>query len=432
MRRKEKINIVTLGCYKNLVDSEVLLKQLSLNDFEIVHNSDSFDYKTVIVNTCGFIHDAKQESIDTILQFAEAKKKSKIKNLFIMGCLSQRYKEELKKEIPEVDEYFGVDCFEDILKKLNAQYKYELIGERVLTTPKHYAYLKIAEGCDRSCSFCAIPIIRGKHISKPIEIIVNEAKSLTKQGVKEIILISQDLSYYGLDLYKKQRLAKLLNDLSLINEIKWIRLQYLYPHKFPKDVIHVMKANNKICNYIDIPFQHISNNVLAKMCRGITREDTYKLIRYFKNEIPGVALRTSLLIGHPGETEDSFKELVEFVRETKFDKLGVFKYSHEEDTFAYKEYDDNIPEKIKQKRYDEIMQLQQDISFSLNQDKIGETYKVLIDRREGEYFIGRTQYDSPEIDGEVLIKDERIVIGEFYEVIITGAEEYDLYGNLII
>jgi len=430
MSRKEKINIVTLGCYKNLVDSEVLLKQLSLNNYEIAHNSDSFDYKIVIVNTCGFINDAKQESIDTILQFVKAKKKGKIRNLFVMGCLSQRYKDELKKEIPEVDEFYGVDDYREILEKLDSQYINELLGERIITTPNHYAYLKIAEGCDRNCSFCAIPNIRGKHISKSIEQIVKEADFLAKQNVKELILISQDLSYYGIDIYKKQMLTNLLEELLKINSIEWIRLQYLYPNKFPEDLIQLMKLNNKICNYIDIPFQHISDNILSKMRRGINTNETYKLIQYIKEEIPDIAIRTTLLVGHPGETEYNFQELKEFIKKSKFDKLGVFKYSHEEDTYAFKNYIDDISDKIKQNRYDEIMQIQQQISYNLNQERIGKIYKVLIDRKEGDFYIGRTQYDSPEVDGEVLINDENIEIGMFYNILITEADEYDLFGKL--
>lgn len=430
MVNKEKINIVTLGCYKNLVDSEVLLKQLKANSYQIIHNSDSFDYKTVIINTCGFINDAKQESIDTILQFVEAKKKGLIKNLFVIGCLSQRYMEELKREIPEVNQYFGVDCIQDVLIKLNSEYKAELLGERVLTTPCHYAYLKIAEGCNRKCSFCAIPLIRGKHISRPVDDIVKEAGFLAKRGVKELILISQDLSYYGNDLYKKQELSRLLNELVKVSGIEWIRLQYLFPNNFPKDIIPIIRDNNKVCKYIDIPFQHISDNILSKMRRGITRQETFNLIEYFKKEIPDVALRTTLIVGHPGETEHNFQELKAFVSDVEFDRLGVFTYSHEESTYAYKEYKDDVPQKLKVKRANEVMELQREISYKKNRLKIGKRVSVIVDRREGDFFIGRTQYDSPEIDGEVLINNENLKIGEFYNVLVYDADEYDLYGKI--
>lgn len=426
------IHIVTLGCSKNLVDSEHLLKQIEYAGFKVSHNSGQIKSGTVIINTCGFIRDAKQESIDTILQFVEARRKGKIKNLFVIGCLSELYKDELKKEIPEVDQFFGVNNFKAILDMVGAGYNKELLNERIQTTPRHFAYLKISEGCDRSCAFCSIPAIRGHHVSLPMEELILEASKLAKKGVKELILIAQDLTYYGLDIYKEQKLAALLEQLVKIEGIEWLRLHYAYPHKFPENVIAVMKENPKICRYLDIPFQHISDNVLKMMKRGNSKAQTIGLIKKLRTEIPGIAIRTTLLVGHPGETEKDFEELVDFVRQMRLDRLGVFPYSHEENAFAYTHYVDEIPERIKQERLDVIMQLQQKISMEMNALKLGKIFKVLIDRREGEYWIGRTEYDSPEVDGEVLVPvSENIEPGNFYSVEIVDVSEFDLFGKLM-
>jgi ribosomal protein S12 methylthiotransferase len=426
-----KVNVITLGCSKNLVDSEVLLKQLDKNKFIISHNSESLDQDVVIINTCGFINDAKQESVDMILQAVKGKKEGRVKKIIVIGCLSARYHDELKKEIPEVDAYFGVNDLKKILNSLNADYKKELLGERHLTTPPHYAYLKIAEGCDRKCSFCAIPLIRGKHVSKPIEEVVKEAKLLVDGGVKEIILIAQDLTYYGVDIYKKRKLSVLLGKLSEIKNLEWIRLQYAYPASFPMDVLKVMHERENICNYLDIPFQHISNRLLKSMNRSIDKKETLKLIEKIKKEAPGIALRTSLIVGYPGETEKDFKELLNFVEEVKFDRLGVFTYSHEESTKAFK-LKDNVSPKIKQERADALMQLQENISHEKNMALIGKTLKVVIDRKENDYFIGRTEYDSPEVDNEVLIQSSLSskMIGQFRKVKITDAEPFDLFGEI--
>ncbi len=431
MNDRKTIHFITLGCSKNLVDSEHLMKQIVLSGYKVSHNSDQIRSGTVIINTCGFIRDAKQESIDTILEFAQAKLKGKIQNLFVIGCLSELYKDQLKKEIPQVDEFFGVNNFEDILKKIGIGFQKELLSERILTTPKHFAYLKISEGCDRTCAFCSIPSIRGQHISLPIDELKSEAVKLAKSGVKELMLIAQDLTYYGLDIYKKHKLAALLEELSKINNIEWIRLHYAYPHQFPKDIIRVMQQHPKICRYLDIPFQHISNKVLKQMRRGNNKEQTLELIRLLRQEIPGIALRTTLLVGHPGETEQDFAELLDFVRETRFDRLGVFPYSHEEHSYAYKHYKDDIPDKTKNSRVDAIMQLQQQISEEINREKIGKTFRVIIDRMEGDYWIGRTELDSPEVDNEVLIPNTaKISQGLFYNVLITGSNEYDLTGEI--
>jgi ribosomal protein S12 methylthiotransferase len=429
---KKKINIVTLGCSKNLVDSERLFKQLEANGFTVVHDSNDTSAKVVIINTCGFIGDAKEESIDTILSFAHAKLKGKIRHLFVMGCLAERYKKDLQLEIPEVDDFFGVNNLEDIVKAIGGDLKVDLLGERTITTPKHYAYLKISEGCNWGCSYCAIPLIRGKHVSVPIENLVAEAKSLAAKGVKELLVIAQDTTYYGLDIYGKRMLGELLNRLSEIKGIEWIRLHYAYPTFFPEDVIDVIRDNPKICKYLDIPFQHISDKVLKKMRRGINKEETYALINKLKAEIPDIAIRTTLLVGHPGENKADFDELVEFVKEMKFDRLGVFPYSEEENTFSAINFDDSISEEIKQERVEIIMQIQSEIALQKNLKRIGKQMRVLVDRLEGDFYVARSQYDSPEVDQEVLITfDTKAKIGEFYDVEITDAEEFDLFAKFI-
>ncbi len=433
MKKRKIIHFITLGCSKNLVDSEHLMKQIEYAGYTVTHNSDKIQSGTVIINTCGFIGDAKQESIDTILEFAEAKKQGKIQNLFVIGCLSQLYKDELKNEIAEVDTFFGVNNFEEILNKLGIGVNKELLSDRYLTTPKHFAYLKISEGCDRTCAFCTIPTIRGKHISISIENLKDEAQRLANQGVKELILIAQDITYYGLDLYKERKLALLLEELVTIDGIEWIRLHYAYPHKFPMDVVDVMKKNPKICRYLDIPFQHITNNVLSKMQRGNDSAQAIDLINILRVEIPDISIRTTMLVGHPGETEADFNQLINFVKETKFERLGVFPYSHEEKSFAYSNYEDDVAEDIKNYRVETLMEVQRQISDELNRNKIGKEYKVLIDRREGDYFIGRTEFDSPEVDNEVLVAiDDKIQIGNFYQIIIIDANEYDLVGKQVL
>ena len=427
--KNNKINVITLGCSKNIYDSEVLMGQLKANDMDVEHESDKDDANVVVINTCGFIDNAKEESINTIIEQAERKSDGKIDKLFVTGCLSERYKPDLEKEIPNVDEYFGTTDLPKLLQALGADYKHELIGERLTTTPKHYAFLKIAEGCDRPCSFCAIPLMRGKHKSKAIEDLVTEATKLAKDGVKELILIAQDLTYYGLDLYKSRRLADLLRALSEVEGIEWIRLHYAFPTGFPEDVLEVIRTNHKVCNYIDIPLQHISDSVLKSMRRGTTHEKTDALLRKFRQEVPGMAIRTSLIVGYPGETEEDFQELKQWVNDTAFDRLGVFTYSHEENTHAHL-LEDDVPEEVKHQRAEEIMELQSDISYRLNQEKVGQTFKVLFDRKEGEYFIGRTEFDSPDVDNEVLVKasDVYVRMGDFTQVKITHADHYDLYG----
>jgi ribosomal protein S12 methylthiotransferase len=421
------IHIVTLGCSKNLVDSEFLMKQIHSNGLRIEHNSNIIKAHAVIINTCGFIKEAKEESIDTILQFVREKEKGNIDKLFVMGCLSQRYKKELAKEIPEVDKYFGSNNIRDIIKTLGYNYKDYLAGERFLTTPKHYAYLKISEGCDRHCSFCAIPLIRGKHKSRSIDELISEVKILTDQGVKEIILIAQDLTYYGVDLYYKLSLSTLLRELASLGNIEWIRLHYAYPLGFPNELLAVMQEHENICKYLDIPLQHISNNVLKKMRRGISTKQTYELIELLRKSIPNLTLRTTLMVGHPGEGEKEFRELMDFVEFARFDRLGVFTYSQEDATYGARNFRDLIPEEIKQDRADQIMTLQESISLNLNESKIGKTVKVIIDRKEGDFWIGRTEGDSPEVDNEVLISsDKELIIGEFFPVKITGAEIHDL------
>ncbi len=428
--RKDKVNVITLGCSKNLVDSENIITQLRGNDYEVVHDSND-DANVIIVNTCGFIDLAKEESVNTILEYAEVKKQGGIDKLYVTGCLSQRYKDDLEQEIPEVDAYFGTLELPGLLAKLNADYKHELIGERVTTTPQHYAYLKISEGCNRTCSFCAIPLMRGKHISKPIEDLVAEAKNLARMGVKELMLIAQELTYYGLDLYKKRELPRLLDALADVEGIEWIRLHYAYPSKFPTEVFEVMARRPEVCNYLDIPLQHASDGVLHRMRRQITRSETVSLINTAREMVPDLTLRTTLLVGFPGETEEEFEELCDFVREMRFDRLGVFQYSHEEGTSGY-ELEDDVPAELKAERANRIMEIQQEISFEKNQAWVGKTSKVLFDRKEGEFFVGRTEGDSPEVDNEVLVraKDQYIRVGDFAMVKVTEATEYDLHGVL--
>ncbi len=430
---KKRVNVVTMGCSKNLVDSEVLLNQLERGDFEVVHDSDETGFDAVFVNTCGFIHDAKQESIDMILDYVEARKRGEIGKLFVMGCLSERYRKELEQEIPEVDRYFGKFDLKAMVDELKVTFKPEYIYERKITTPSHYAYLKVAEGCNRSCAFCAIPMMTGSHKSRTVESLVQEAKYLARKGVKEILLISQELSSYGIDLYGRNFLPELIARISEIEGIEWIRLHYLYPTKFPYEILPVMRDNHKVCRYLDMPLQHISNPVLKNMMRHVTREEIEALISHIKQEVLGVILRTTMLVGFPGETQADFEELKQFIAGAKFERLGVFTYSHEENTYAAKKFRDDIPQKIKQARADEIMELQQQISGDLNRQKIGNVYRVIIDRKEDGYYVGRTEYDSPEVDGEVLVSSPgELRKGEFCNVKITGAEDYDLFGEVIL
>jgi len=428
--KKNKVNVITLGCSKNLFDSEVIMTQLNANGFEVEHEAKQDDSEIVIINTCGFIDNAKQESIDTILRYVEAKKDGQVDKLYVTGCLSERYKEGLEEEIKEVDAFFGTRELPKLLKTLNADYKHELIGERIITTPSHYAYLKISEGCDRKCSFCAIPLMRGKHISTSIENLVVQAKNLAKKGVKELILIAQELTFYGLDIYGERKLPELLQELSKVEGIEWIRLHYAYPTGFPMEIIHEMKNNPKVCNYLDIPLQHASDNMLKAMKRGATREKTTQLIKEVRELIPNIAIRTTFIVGFPGETRDDIEEMKEWIAEMKFDRLGVFTYSHEEDTTAY-QLEDDVSEEDKKARAQEIMDFQQGISLSLNEQKIGKTLKVLFDRVEGSFFVGRTEYDSPEVDNEVLVSKENnfIRIGDFADIKITSADDFDLYGS---
>jgi ribosomal protein S12 methylthiotransferase len=429
--KKNKVNVVTLGCSKNLFDSEVMMAQLKANKFEVEHEARQDDSEIVIINTCGFIDNAKQESIDTILRYVDAKKDGMVDKVYVTGCLSQRYKDELEVEIPEVDAYFGTRDLPRLLKTLKADYKHELVGERLLTTPSHYAYFKIAEGCDRPCSFCAIPLMRGGHKSTPIEELIKQAEGLAAQGVKELMLIAQDLTYYGLDLYKKRNLAELVEKLSAVNGIDWIRLHYAFPAGFPMDVLDVMRDHPNVCNYLDMPLQHGSTTMLKAMRRGITREKTEELIATIREKVPGIALRTTLISGYPGETEADFQEMYDWVARSRFDRLGIFTYSHEENTHAHN-FEDDVPEQVKRERADAIMELQSGISYELNQAKSGNTYKVLFDRIEGDYFIGRTEFDSPEVDNEVLVKKSEgyVRIGDFADVEITSADHYDLYGKV--
>lgn len=425
--KKNKINVVTLGCSKNVYDSEVLMGQLRANNKEVVHEEEG---NIIVINTCGFIANAKEESVNTILEYVQKKEAGLVDKVFVTGCLSERYKPDLQKEIPDVDQYFGTTELPGLLKALGADYKHELIGERLTTTPKNYAYLKISEGCDRPCSFCAIPIMRGKHRSTPIEELVTEAEKLAKSGVKELILIAQDLTYYGLDLYKKRNLAELLQHLVKVDGIEWIRLHYAFPTGFPMEVLDVMKNESKICNYIDIPLQHISDPILKSMRRGTTKEKTTKLLQDFRNAVPEMAIRTTLIVGYPGETEEDFEILKNWVKEMRFERLGCFTYSHEENTHAYNLTDD-VPEDVKQQRANEIMEIQAQISWELNQGKIGKIFRIVIDRKEGNYFIGRTEYDSPDVDNEVLIDATRFYLktGDFTTVKIIDATDYDLYAE---
>jgi ribosomal protein S12 methylthiotransferase len=430
--KKTKVNIVTLGCSKNLVDSEVLLTQLRGNGIDTTHESKKDDANVVVINTCGFIDNAKQESIDTILRYVDAKEEGIVEKVYVTGCLSERYKTDLEKEIPAVDAWFGTRDLSRLLKQLNANYKHELVGERILTNPSHFAYLKISEGCDRPCSFCAIPIMRGKHVSKPMEELVLEAKNLAKKGTKELLLIAQDSTYYGLDLYKKRNLAELMQRLSDVEGIEWIRLHYAFPAGFPLDVLDVMAERPNICNYLDIPLQHGSTELLKLMRRGITREKTEELLATIRSKVPGIAIRTTLIAGHPGETEAEFEEMMKFVETSRFDRLGVFPYSHEDNTHSFS-MDDNVPEEVKQERVERLMELQQGISLELNQQKVGKTYKVLIDRKEGGSFYGRTEFDSPEVDNEVILDATRnyLRIGDFVMARVTAASEFDLIAEPI-
>ena len=425
--KKNKINVVTLGCSKNVYDSEVLMGQLRANNKEVAHEEEG---NVVVINTCGFIANAKEESVNTILDYVQRKEAGDVDKVFVTGCLSERYKPDLEKEIPNVDEYFGTSDLPNLLKALGADYKHELIGERLTTTPKNYAYLKIAEGCDRPCSFCAIPLMRGKHRSTPIEELVAEAEKLAANGVKELILIAQDLTYYGLDLYKKRNLAELLQALAKVAGIEWIRLHYAFPTGFPMDVLEVMRNEPKICNYIDIPLQHISDAILKSMRRGTTQVKTTKLLKDFREAVPEMAIRTTLIVGYPGETEEDFETLKQWVEDMRFERLGCFTYSHEENTHAYN-LEDDVPEEVKQERANIIMEIQSQISWELNQEKIGKTFRCIIDRKEGNHFVGRTEFDSPDVDNEVLIDATKhyVKIGDFTNIKITDASDYDLFGE---
>ncbi len=427
--KKNKINVITLGCSKNIYDSEVLMGQLKASGKEVVHEDEG---NIVVINTCGFIDNAKAESVNTILEYTQKKEEGLIDKVFVTGCLSERYKPDLQKEIPNVDQYFGTTELPALLKALGADYKHELLGERLTTTPKNYAYLKIAEGCDRPCSFCAIPLMRGKHVSQTIEKLVQESKNLAVNGVKELILIAQDLTYYGLDIYKKRNLAELLEALVKVEGIEWIRLHYAFPSGFPTDVLEVMKREPKICNYIDIPLQHASDSILKSMKRGTTLQKTTDLMQKFREMVPNIAIRTTLIVGYPGETQEDFEILKKFVQEMKFDRLGCFTYSHEENTTAY-QLNNNIPEEVKQARANEVMELQSQISWDLNQEKIGKTFRCVIDRKEGEHFVGRTEFDSPDVDNEVLVNASKFYLktGDFAMLRITDATEFDLYAEPI-
>jgi ribosomal protein S12 methylthiotransferase len=430
--KKNKINVITLGCSKNIFDSEVMMGQLRANKFEVEHESTRDDAAITIINTCGFIDNAKQQSIDTILEFARAKEEGKIDKLIVTGCLSERYKPELQKEIPNVDDFFGTHDLPKLLKSLGADYKHELVGERFLTTPQHFAYLKISEGCDRPCSFCAIPLMRGAHISVSVESLVKQAEALAAKGTKELILIAQDSTYYGLDIYGKRNLSELLRRLCRVDGIEWIRLHYAFPSGFPMDILDAMNEEEKICKYLDMPLQHISNSVLKSMRRGTTKEKTNELIATIRKKVPGIAIRTTLISGYPGETENDFREMKNWVDEMRFDRLGIFAYSHEENTHAYN-LNDDVPDEIKKDRADEIMALQQGISEEINQEKVGKVFKVLVDRKEGNYYVGRTEFDSPEVDNEVLIpsSENYCRIGDFVNVKVDSSGEFDLYASVI-
>lgn len=427
--KKNKINVITLGCSKNVYDSEVLMGQLKASGKDVVHEQEG---NVVVINTCGFINNAKEESVNTILEYMQKKEEGEVDKVFVTGCLSERYKPDLQKEIPNVDQYFGTTELPGLLKALGADYKHELIGERLTTTPKNYAYLKIAEGCDRPCSFCAIPLMRGKHKSTPIEELVTEAEKLAANGVKELILIAQDLTYYGLDIYKKRNLAELLENLVKVEGIEWIRLHYAFPTGFPMDVLDIMKREPKICNYLDIPLQHISDSILKSMRRGTTEAKTTKLLKDFREKVPEMAIRTTLIAGYPGETQEDFELLRDWVKEMRFERLGCFTYSHEENTHAYN-LEDDVPEDVKMERVNEIMEIQSQISWELNQAKIGQEFRVVIDRKEGNYFVGRTEFDSPDVDNEVLIDATSTYLktGEFATIKVIEAEDFDLYGEVV-
>ncbi|MBU3809833.1 MAG: 30S ribosomal protein S12 methylthiotransferase RimO [Candidatus Phocaeicola faecipullorum] len=430
--RKNTIDIITLGCSKNLVDSEKLMRQLEANGYKVTHDAEKPHGEIAVINTCGFIGDAKEESINMILEFCQAKEEGKLKKLYVMGCLSERYLNELKVEIPQVDKFYGKFNWNELLDDLGKVYHSEYAIERHLTTPKHYAYLKISEGCDRKCSYCAIPIITGRHVSRPMEEILDEVRLLVSEGVKEFQVIAQELTYYGVDIYKKQMLPELIDKMAKIPGVEWIRLHYAYPAKFPRDLFRVMRENDNVCKYMDIALQHISDNMLSRMRRHVTKEETYKLIDEFRREVPGIHLRTTLMVGHPGETEEDFEQLKEFVKIAKFDRMGAFAYSEEEGTYSAENYEDDVPQEVKQKRLDELMAIQQEISAELSHKKIGKTFKVIIDRKEGDYYVGRTEFDSPEVDPEVLIKYEgkKLYEGNFYNVVIEDADDFDLYGRV--
>ena len=431
--RRNTIDIITLGCSKNLVDSEKLMRQLEANGYKVTHDSPNPQGEIAVINTCGFIGDAKEESINMILEFCEAKEEGRLNKLYVMGCLSERYLKELEVEIPQVDKFYGKFNWNELLADLGKAYNDEIAIERTLTTPKHYAYLKISEGCDRSCAYCAIPIITGKHTSRPMEEIIDEVKLLVSQGVKEFQIIAQELTYYGVDLYKSQKLPELIERIAQVPGVEWIRLHYAYPTHFPEDLFRVMRENDNVCKYMDIALQHISDNMLTRMRRNVSKSETYDLIEKFRREVPGIHLRTTLMVGFPSETEEDFEQLKEFVQKARFDRMGAFAYSEEEGTYAAETYEDSIPQEVKQARLDELMAIQQGISAELSQAKIGQEMKVIIDRKEGEYYIGRTQFDSPEVDPEVLIKADgkRLFSGRFYNVRITNADDFDLYGELI-
>lgn len=432
--RRGTIDIITLGCSKNLVDSEKLMRQLEENGYRVTHDSEHPQGEIAVINTCGFIGDAKEESVNMILEFCQAKEEGRLKRLYVMGCLSERYLKDLEKEIPQVDKFYGKFNWNELLADLGKAYRPEIAVERHLTTPRHYAYLKISEGCDRKCSYCAIPIITGPHVSRPMEEILDEVRLLVSQGVKEFQVIAQELTYYGVDLYKKQMLPELIDRMAKIPGVEWIRLHYAYPAHFPEDLFRVMRENDNVCKYMDIALQHISDNMLQKMRRHVTKSETYDLIGRFRKEVPGIHLRTTLMVGHPGETEQDFEELKEFVRKARFDRMGAFAYSEEEGTWSAGHYTDDVPADVKRQRLDELMSIQQEISGELNQAKVGKTLKVIIDRKEGEYYIGRTEFDSPEVDPEVLIKVEdghRLRTGAFHFVKITGADDFDLYATIV-
>ena len=431
--RRNTIDIITLGCSKNLVDSEKLMRQLEANGYKVTHDSPNPQGEIAVINTCGFIGDAKEESINMILEFCEAKEEGRLNKLYVMGCLSERYLKELEVEIPQVDKFYGKFNWNELLADLGKAYHDEIAIERTLTTPKHYAYLKISEGCDRSCAYCAIPIITGKHTSRPMEEIIDEVKLLVSQGVKEFQIIAQELTYYGVDLYKSQKLPELIEKIAQVPGVEWIRLHYAYPTHFPEDLFRVMRENDNVCKYMDIALQHISDNMLTRMRRNVTKSETYELIEKFRREVPGIHLRTTLMVGFPGETEEDFEQLKEFVQKARFDRMGAFAYSEEEGTYAAETYEDSIPQEVKQARLDELMAIQQGISADLSNAKIGQEFKVIIDRKEGDYYIGRTQFDSPEVDPEVLIKADgkRLFNGRFYQVKITNADDFDLFGEVI-